>query len=59
MPSLKLYSMRPTHGKLVQTLPSGKTITLADNQPWAILQDKKKEFAQRGVPKVQMKIKYL
>lgn len=51
--------MKPTHGKLVQTLPSGKTITLADNQPWAILQDKKKEFAQRGVPKAQMKIKYL
>jgi hypothetical protein len=51
--------MKPTHGKLVQTLPSGKTITLADNQPWAILQDLKKEFAQHGVPKEQMKIKYL
>jgi len=39
---------RKTRGKLIQVLPSGATITLLDNQPWAALTtEKQNKIAMR------------
>lgn len=35
---------RPKNGKLIQTIPGGKSITILDNKPWSVLATKKKEL---------------
>lgn len=46
-------------GKLIQVLPSGKTITLLDNKPWAELSKEKTARKQMGVPEYQLKITHI
>lgn len=35
---------RPKNGKLIQTIPGAKSITILDNKPWSALAAKKKEI---------------
>lgn len=51
-------NQRPTHGKLVRFLPSGRKEVLAEDKPFALLQLLKKNYIQQGVKKESMKITY-
>ena len=47
---------RKQMGKLIQVLPSGGTITLLDNKPWALLQDEKKARIRLGIKEETLKV---
>ena len=55
----KTHTSSVKYGKLVQILPSGKQIVLAENKPWGVLQQLKTEYAQRGIKKENLKLKYI
>jgi hypothetical protein len=49
-------AFRKQKGKLIQVMPSGATVTLLDNQPWAMLQTEKKVRIRQGVKEDTLKI---
>lgn len=52
------YQPRPTHGNLVWTLPDGTKRVELHNQPWGVLQKKRKEFISRGIKKESLRLTY-
>ena len=47
---------RKQKGKLIQVMPSGNTVVLMDNQPWAMLQIEKRNRIRMGVKKETLKV---
>jgi len=47
---------RKQTGKLIQVLPSGSTITLMDNKPWALLSEERNLLISRGTDRNTLKI---
>jgi len=56
---IRLKKEKPKNGKLIQVLPSGKTVTLVSNKPFSALQIEKKKYIQRGYGASTLKVTYL
>jgi hypothetical protein len=51
---------KPTHGRLVLTLPSGSEQELFTNMPFSLLQRERMKLINSGVyPKEKLRIRYL
>lgn len=51
---------KPKNGNLVYTSPTGRTIVLVYNQPWAVLQQElKNRLGTSGYTKENLKCKYI
>ena len=56
---IRLKKEKPKNGKLIQVFPSGKTIILASNKPFSVLQQLKKSYIQKGYKADTLKVTYL
>jgi len=49
---------KPATGKLINVLPKGGRIVLAENKPFPFLQFLKKKYVQEGLKRETLKITY-